>query len=134
VQKAIDREEKSAHNMKGLKEFADSILPPRKSRLETFRDLLLQKSLRTIKIPDRIFLDQMKFLIRSLGFDCYQISDSLVLPKDTNEIPADNTKIPIGFHLVEENMNRDTNSNITECLIIKLENSDKVILASCVLL
>lgn len=60
----------------------------RRSRLDEFRERILVNKSKTIKISDSILGEQLKFLIRSLGFECYQLANSLVIQSDDiNELP-----------------------------------------------
>ncbi len=64
----------------------------RTSRLEDFRETILTKKSKTIKVKDKILYEQFKFLIRSLGFECYQLIDSIVINNDISELPDITTK------------------------------------------
>lgn len=67
----------------------------RRSRLDEFRDRILHKNLR---ITDPILGEQFKFLIRSLGFGCYQVlTDLIIQTEDINILPDTKTKNQTNF-------------------------------------
>lgn len=92
----------------------------RKSRLDDFKSKLNSK---TLKVKDRILCEQLKFLCRSIGYECYQVMDNLIIQSDLKEIPDLDTKITTKFEVISHD--RGEYSGFT------LDKNGRFLLASC---
>lgn len=96
--KSIKKYDEEEYERKIVLKPKDIPVNNRRSRLDEFRERILVNKSKTIKISDSILGEQLKFLIRSLGFECYQLAGNLVIQsEDINELPDMKIKNQSGF-------------------------------------
>jgi len=118
--KAVKRAPRS--NRSGIEEFASAIQPDKKSALSSTPSLKRDKP-KTLKIQDKILYEQMKFIIRSIGFECFQITDNLIIKNSIEVLPDINEIIQTDFSVCQYDRH--------PCTRIKTDKNNRFLLASC---
>jgi len=102
-------------------------IKPRKSRLNEYRGNVISKKSKSLKVKDKILNEQIKFLIRSLGYECIQIADSLIIQSDLKEEhvpPPMNTMNQASFTIIHH--------TISNYAGFTLDGNGRFLLSSCV--
>ncbi len=92
----------------------------RTSRLKSHE--AVTKKAKTLKIKDKILCEQLKFLIRSLGYECVQLVDSIIT-QNYGTMPALASKTHASFS-VQQNV-------ITNFASFTVDGNGRFLLASC---
>ena len=123
--KSVKKYDEEEYERKIVLKLKDTPLNNRRSRLEEFRERILTSKYKTIKISGSIISEQLKFLIRSLGFECYQLSGNLVIQsEDIDTLPDMKIKNQSGFTV--QPYETGAYSGFT------LDGNGRFLLASCV--
>ena len=77
-----------------------------------------------IPIKNKILHEQIKFIIRSLGYKCISIGDEITVFGDLNKLPPQNTKIDMNFTVIPDDSNNYCG--------FTLDKNGRFLLASCI--
>jgi ATP-dependent Lon protease len=97
-----------------------------KTRINVFKSKipLLVKHETVIPIKNKILHEQIKFIIRSLGYKCISIGDEITVFGDLNKLPPQNTKIDMNFTVIPDDSNNYCG--------FTLDKNGRFLLASCI--
>ena len=100
-------------------------LKPRKSRMATHQSNVIGAKSKSLKIKDKILNEQLKFLIRSLGYVCIQIGESLIIQSDLKE-----EILPM--HTINQASFTIVHHDISNYVGFTLDGNGRFLLSSCV--